>query len=110
MTYSETVPRWSDTAYLLLTALAERDDHGYALARRVDQLTGGDVRVTAGGLYGTLDKLERAALIELAGQELVDGRSRRVYCISGAGREALRHRLEQLEMRAASIHRALGPA
>ncbi len=101
--------RWSDTAYLLLTALAEGDDHGYALAQRVDQLTGGDVRIGAGTLYGTLDKLRGANLIELVREEVVDGRNRRIYSIAGMGREALRDRLVRLEKQALSIHRALGP-
>jgi DNA-binding PadR family transcriptional regulator len=100
--------RWKESAYLLLTALAERENHGYALAQRVTQLSEGHVTVGPGTLYGTLDRLQAAELIELVRDEVVDGRNRRIYAITGTGRETLRERAAHLAKRAASMHRALG--
>jgi DNA-binding PadR family transcriptional regulator len=108
MAYQNTT--WKESAYLLLTALAERDGHGYALARRVRELSDGHVRVGPGTLYATLDRLLDAGLIGLVRDEVVDGRNRRVYSITGAGRTVLCDRAAHLAARAASMHRALGTA
>ena len=102
--------RWKESAYLLLTALAERENHGYALAQRVHELSDGHVKVGPGTLYGTLDRLQGACLIELVREEVVDGRNRRIYAITSTGREVLADRAAQLARRAVAMKRALRPA
>jgi DNA-binding PadR family transcriptional regulator len=102
------VIRWKESAYLLLTALAEGDNHGYALAQRANELSGGSVRVAAGTLYATLDRLQSEGLIELRREEVVDGRNRRVYALTGVGRAALHDRAAQLADRVSQMQRALG--
>ena len=74
------------TGYLLLEALASGRQHGYALAKRVDSDTDGEVRLGAGSLYSNLDRLLAAGLIEEAGAEVVEGRNRRYYQLTGNGR------------------------
>jgi PadR family transcriptional regulator PadR len=73
-----------------LAALLDGPLHGYAIIRRVHDLTGGRVRLAAGTLYAALDRLTAAGLIEVERTEIVDGRARRTYRLTGAGREALR--------------------
>lgn len=96
-----------ESAYLLLTALAERENHGYALAQRVHELSDGHVKVGPGTLYGTLDRLQGEGLIALVREEVVDGRNRRIYAISGTGRTVVGERAAHLAQRAASMQRAL---
>lgn len=110
MTYREVMVRWKESAYLLLTALAEGENHGYALARRVVELSDGQIKVGAGTLYGTLERLQGAGLIELVREEVVDGRNRRIYAITGGGRQVLRDRAAQLTKQAGVMRQALGPA
>jgi DNA-binding PadR family transcriptional regulator len=100
--------RWNESAYLLLAALAEGDNHGYALAQRVEELSDGHVTVGPGTLYGVLDRLQQAQLIELRREIVVDGRNRRVFGLTGSGRDALHQRADQLARRAVTMQRALG--
>ena len=105
---SDTKHRLNETSYLLLTALAEGESHGYALAQRVSEITDGDVRPGAGTLYSTLERLLAKGYIDESGTEIVDGRARRRYRIGPAGTDAVARRVEQLQRRVGAMHAALG--
>lgn len=100
----------SRTGYLLLEALATGRQHGYALSKKVESDTDGEVRLGAGSLYNNLDRLLAAGLIEEAGAEVVDGRNRRYYQLTGSGRAQLAEHVRQMQARVASISTALGLA
>lgn len=100
--------RLNDTGYLLLTALAEGESHGYALALRVAEITDGDVRTGAGTLYSTLERLLANGYIAEAGTEIVDGRARRTYRIRPEGTAAVAERADQLQRRVGAMRAALG--
>lgn len=102
-------------AYLVLLALADGPRHGYGIVQEVLALSGGDVRLGAGTLYGVLDRLGVAGLVEDAGEEVVDGRLRRYYRLTadgGAAAAAETARLSALTSRARAVLRrpALGEA
>ena len=71
--------------YLVLTALAGGRRHGYAVMQDVATISAGKVRLRAGTLYATLDRLLGEGLVEVAGEEVVDGRARRYYVLSDQG-------------------------
>ena len=50
--------------YLILLALADADLHGLGIARAVQDLSDGQTRLWPASLYGTLEELEEAGLIE----------------------------------------------
>ena len=54
----------TEQAYLLLLALADGRQHGYGLVGAVRELSGGSVQLGAGTLYGNLDRMLAAGLIE----------------------------------------------
>lgn len=81
----------SETAYYILLSLA-RETHGYAVMQNVEKLTSGRIRLGAGTLYGTLQKLEREKLIESAGEV----ERRKLYRLTAAGRTLLRLELQRL--------------
>ncbi|MEV8098666.1 PadR family transcriptional regulator [Kitasatospora sp. NPDC085879] len=97
-----------ESTLLLLTALADAPRHGYALIREVDAISGGRVRMRTGTLYGALDRLLQQDLIEVAAEEVVDGRARRSYALTAAGREVLTAEVERLRAVAAEAQRRLG--
>ena len=70
------------------------------------------LRVTT--LYASLDRLVREGRIRAAGEEVVDGRARRYYEITDAGRGELQQEADRLQARAeaarASIAAASAPA
>jgi PadR family transcriptional regulator, regulatory protein PadR len=76
-------------SYFVLASLLEEPLHGYAIAARAEQLSGGDLRLTAGTLYGALDRMAGQGLVEIDREETVEGRLRRYYRITGAGRDAV---------------------
>jgi PadR family transcriptional regulator, regulatory protein PadR len=78
-----------EPSYLVLTALAGQPLHGYGIIKEVLSLTGGRVKLRAGSLYGTLDRLVDEGLICASGEEIVDGRLRRYYSLTDTGASAL---------------------
>ena len=75
--------------YLILLALLAGDAHGLAIAREVERLSGGRVRLWPATLYGSLEQLRRWGLIEeLAEPPRGESERRRFYRITSAGREA----------------------
>ena len=72
---------------LVLTSLSSGPKHGYALIKDVESFSG--VRLGPGSLYGAIDKLEHAGLIEALPGE---GR-RKPYRITAKGAADLREQL-----------------
>ncbi|KNB54290.1 PadR family transcriptional regulator [Streptomyces caatingaensis] len=105
-----TVRPIQEPTLLLLTALADRPRHGYAIAREVSAMSGGRVRLRTGTLYAALDRLVREGLIEVHREEVVDGRARRSYALTGDGRVRLAAEAERLTATAEEARRRLGAA
>ncbi|WP_344622542.1 PadR family transcriptional regulator [Kitasatospora arboriphila] len=95
---------------LLLTALADTPRHGYALIQEIDAISGGRVRMRTGTLYGALDRLLQQGLIEVDREEVVDGRARRSYALTGAGRQVLAAEAARLRAVAAEAVRRMAAA
>lgn len=74
---------------LVLAILAEGDSYGYAILKRVRELSGGKLEWTDGMLYPVLHRLERSGLIESRWEESESGRRRKYYRVTEAGREQL---------------------
>lgn len=74
---------------LVLAILAEGDSYGYAILRRVRELSGGELEWTDGMLYPVLHRLERSGLVEARWEKTDSGRRRRYYRVTRAGRAQL---------------------
>jgi PadR family transcriptional regulator, regulatory protein PadR len=73
---------------LILEALGHEPKHGYLIAKRIKERSRGILDFKEGTLYPALHKLENEGLVEsYEGTE--NGRNRRYYRISKAGRAAL---------------------
>jgi len=94
-----------EPSFLILVALSDQELHGYGIIREVKELSGGRVKLGPGTLYGTLDKLKEQGLIEPTSTEVVDGRHRQYYGITGAGLSAVRSEANAREetLRAATM-------
>ncbi|MFC0040254.1 PadR family transcriptional regulator [Actinomadura rayongensis] len=92
---------------LLLTALADEPRHGYALIKEVEAISSGRVRLRTGTLYAALARLQEQGWVEVAGEEVVDGRHRRYYALTGAGGEVLADEAARLRAQAAEAERRL---
>jgi len=92
--------RVTEQTYFVLASLIDGPLHGYAIVSEATELSGGRVRLSAGTLYGALDRLRRDGLVEEAGEEKVAGRRRRYYRLTEEGADALT--AEAARMRAAA--------
>ncbi len=93
--YSNAMPRprsgrLGEPTYFIVAALLGGPLHGYGIVRRVAELTDGRVRITAGTLYGALDRLVADGLVERDREEVVAGRPRRYYHITDEGNARVR--------------------
>jgi PadR family transcriptional regulator PadR len=74
---------------LILRTLADGEDHGYGISRRIESATAGAVQVEDGSLYPALYRLERKALIK-GEWGLSEARKRaRFYHLTDKGRRQL---------------------
>jgi DNA-binding PadR family transcriptional regulator len=74
---------------LVLAILAEGDTYGYAILKRVRELSGGHMEWTDGMLYPVLHRLERLGYIEASWEVPESGRRRKYYCLTARGRAQL---------------------
>lgn len=80
---------------LVLSILAEGESYGYAILKRVAELSGGHLQWTDGMLYPVLHRLERQRLVAAKWGTAENGRRRRYYRITKDGRAQLAAQLRQ---------------
>ena len=98
--------RMTEQGYLVLLSLAEQPRHGYGIVGAVLELSDGATKLGAGTLYGLLDRMSIAGLVQANGEEVVDGRLRRYYRLTDDGSAAVvaeTARLHALTRRATSV-------
>ena len=90
---AELKPRY----YYILLALSRGAQHGLAIAREVQQLSAGAVRLWPATLYGTLDDLgDRGWIEELAAHPADESEKKRFYTLTSAGRRILSAETERM--------------
>ena len=89
----------------ILFALADGELHGYAIMRAVEDVTSPSVKMGPGTIYGSLQRMEEAGLVEDCGG--VQGGKRRLYGMTPLGRKILEAESVRLA-RLAEMARAKG--
>ncbi len=82
----------TETAFYILLCL-QTPNHGYGVVQRVEEMTGGEIRLAPGTMYGSLSKMERDGLIRFVREE----DKRKIYESTQAGREVLQLELKRIE-------------
>ena len=80
---------------LVLAILVEGASYGYAIIKRVTELSGGHLQWTDGMLYPVLHRLERQSLVAAKWGESESGRKRKYYRITKKGRAQLAFQRQQ---------------
>lgn len=80
---------------LVLAILGESESYGYAIIKRVAELSGGKLQWTDGMLYPLLHRLERNGFVEATWGRAETGRRRKYYGLTARGREELARQREQ---------------
>ena len=86
----------SQPVFLILTSLAHEPRHGYALIQDIETLSGGQVRLSTGTLYGALGRLLKARWIERFDTDDTS-RDKQTYRLTPLGRDRLAGDLDRLK-------------
>jgi PadR family transcriptional regulator, regulatory protein PadR len=82
---------------LILKTLSLGPQHGWAIAKRIEQVSGEVLQVTQGALYPALHRLEQHGWLK-SEWRMTDGRREaKFYNLTKAGRAQLQRELEQWE-------------
>ena len=84
----------TETGFYILLCLREAN-HGYGVVQKVKDLTGGELVLAPGTMYGSLSKMEKDGLICFLREE----DKRKIYQITELGKEVLdieRKRIKRL--------------
>jgi DNA-binding PadR family transcriptional regulator len=86
----------SEPVLLILTSLADRPRHGYALLQDIEALSQGRVRLSTGTLFGALRRMLEDGWIERFEQEDTS-RDKQSYRLTAAGRKQLALELDRMK-------------
>ena len=82
----------TETGFYILMCLRE-EAHGYSIVQRVEAMTGGEVRVSPGTMYGSLSKMEKDGLIRFVREE----EKRKIYVITELGEQVLELEMKRID-------------
>jgi len=109
MTQNEKNTVWQGTLSLMVlrTLLTMGPQHGYGIARRIEQISADRLQINYGTLYPSLLKLEQEGLIESEWGVSDNNRKAKFYKLTRAGRRQIEHDTRQWEETAAIMLRFL---
>jgi transcriptional regulator len=99
------VPQGTLSLMVLKTLDVLEPQHGYGIARRIEQISGDLLSVNQGTLYPVLLKLEQEGVIASAWRASENNRRARYYRLTRAGRKRLLAETRQWEQTSAMIAR-----
>ena len=82
----------TESGFYILFCL-QQPQHGYGISQQVKQMTGGELIISAGTMYGTLSKMEKDGLIAFFAEE----EKRKLYQITPLGREILDLEIQRIK-------------
>jgi PadR family transcriptional regulator PadR len=92
---------------LLLKALQLEPLHGYAIARRVQQLSHDVLRVEEGSLYPALHRIEERGWVEAEWGISENNRRAKFYSLTRAGRKQLENEMSEWKRLSLAITRVM---
>jgi transcriptional regulator len=79
---------------LILKTLSLEPAHGWAIAKRIQQMSSDVLQVQQGSLYPALHRLEQQGWIAATWSDTDTGRRAKIYALTRAGRAQLTRELE----------------
>jgi transcriptional regulator len=92
---------------LILKTIAAKPLHGWAIAKRIQQISNEVLQVQQGSLYPALHRLEQQGFIEAESKETETGRVAKFYSLTRHGRKQLAQELGQWDRLSAAIRLVL---
>jgi PadR family transcriptional regulator PadR len=108
----QTTDVWQGTlALMILTTLDTMgSQHGYGIARRIEQTSGDRITLNYGTLYPALLKLEQEGYIKSEWGMSENNRKARFYALTRAGKKRLAHASEEWQATTEIVSRFLAGA
>jgi transcriptional regulator len=108
---SDTSDVWRGTLAIMVLKTLEvlGPLHGYGLARRIEQTSGGLLTINYGTLYPALLKLEQEGYVTSEWGQSENNRRAKYYLLTRAGRRRLEKETREWEQTAAILARFLSP-
>jgi PadR family transcriptional regulator, regulatory protein PadR len=95
---------------LILKTLLPEAKHGWAIAKRIQQISQDVLQVQQGSLYPALHRLEQQGWIKAKWAESETGRQAKFYSLTAAGRKQLEAESANWARLSAAINLVLGEA
>jgi DNA-binding PadR family transcriptional regulator len=92
---------------LVLGILSEGESYGYAILKRVAELSGGELQWTDGMLYPVLHRLERHGFVKAVWGSSESGRQRKYYRLTDSGKNELASQRRQWQVVDSTLRRTL---
>ena len=92
---------------LIMKTLALETMHGYGVALRIEQMSGGVFRVNAGSLFVAVERLQRAGMIRSEWKTTENSRRAKYYALTEQGRKKLNSETREWNRQVAAIARIL---
>ncbi|MDD7554350.1 PadR family transcriptional regulator [Schaalia hyovaginalis] len=88
---------------IVLGVLAQGEEYGYSILRRIKEASGGGLDWNEGMLYPLLHRLERQGLVESRWVSAEGARRRKYYTLTKLGRRELDERTEAIGLVTATL-------
>jgi transcriptional regulator len=88
---------------LILRTLRIEPMHGWAIARRIEQVSQDVLQITQGALYPALHRLEQQGWLRADWRNTETGREAKFYALTRAGRTQLEKELAQWERLSSAV-------
>jgi len=95
---------------LILRTISLEPKHGWAIAKRIQQVSGEVLQVQQGSLYPALHRLEQHGWIEAHWKETETGRKAKFYSLTREGRRQMEKELANWDRLSAAINLVVRPA
>jgi len=89
---------------LILKTISLEPKHGWAIAKRIQQVSREALQVQQGSLYPALHRLEQQGWIKAAWRPTETGRMAKFYSLTSAGRKQLEKELESWTRLSAAVN------
>lgn len=86
----------SESYYYILLCLSKGDNHGYGIMQMTERLSGGDVKIGSGTMYGATSNMMKKGWIDEIISTEAGVERKRLYRLTDAGKEILHNEIARL--------------
>ena len=93
----------SESYYYILLCLSKGANHGYGIMQMTERLSGGDVKIGSGTMYGATGNMMKKGWIQEILSNEIGTERRRLYQLTDSGRENLKNEIARLRKMLESV-------